>query len=367
MIMEKNLPVVSVIIATYNSEKVIDRTLSALRNQTYPQELLEVIIVDGGSTDNTLEFAQKYNCVVLDNLKTDPVNAKMIGFNYSHGKYIVTLDHDEVLVNENSIINRVVFLRNNKECKVAFCSGYKRPKNYPGLNQYISEYGDPFSLFIYRFSKDEKYFIYDMAKRANAEDSNEYFVKFAFREDISDVILELCCVATMIDKEYFVDISDFLEKPDKMVHLFYIMLSHGVNSVIVAKNDPVVHYSVDSLKAYIPKLKWRIINNIHYPERSEQGYSGRNSYASGFSKYKKYFFVLYSFSIIIPLIDSIVMSFKRKNVSYMWHCLLSLFVSIYIIYQYIRKILGFTPKLKTYDGKKIITSEINNEKNSFSI
>lgn len=364
MNIKNDFPMVSVIIATYNSEKVLERTLVALRKQTYPQELLEVILIDGGSTDNTLELAKLYECVVLENPKTDPVNAKMIGFNYSHGKYVVTLDHDEVLDNENSITNRVIILSENKECKVAFCSGYRRPQDYPGLNQYISEYGDPFSLFIYRFSKDEKFFLHDLAKRAYTEENNEKYAKFVFGNDVSNVILELCCVATMIDKEYFASISDFLAKPDEMVHLFYIMLSHGVNSVIVAKNDPVVHYSVDSIRAYIPKLKWRIINNIHYPERSEQGYSGRKNYATGFSKNKKYFFILYSLSIFIPLIDSTFMSIKRKNISYLWHFLLSIFVSIYIIYQYFRKIIGLTPKLKTYDGKKVIYSEHRNEKDS---
>lgn len=351
------LPLVSVIIATYNSSAVLDRTLSALRRQDYPQDRLEVITVDGGSKDDTLEIAQKYNCIIKNNPKKDPVSAKMIGNNSSNGRYIVTLDHDEVLTNSHSIYNKVAAMMENPQCKVAFCTGYKRPLDYPGLNQYISEYGDPFSLFIYRFSKDWKYFTHNMAKKAALVTERDEYTVFSFRNNRPNVIIELCCLATMIDRDYFSQIADFLNKPEVMVHMFYKMLAHGENQVIVLKNDPIVHYSVDSLYAYLPKLRWRIINNVHYADRASQGYTGRSELGSKWSRIKKYLFPIYSFSIIIPLIDSIVMSVKRKNISYMWHWILSIYVSAYIIYQYILKILGKKPELKTYSGDKIKTNE----------
>lgn len=350
---EIEYPIVSVVIATYNSSAVLERTLSALRKQNYPQDRLEVIIIDGGSKDNTIDIAERYGCIIRDNPKTDPVSAKMIGYHSASGKYFVTLDHDEVLVNPDSIKDKVSVLLHNPQIKVAFCTGYKRPKDYPGLNQYISEYGDPFSLFIYRFSKDVNLFIHDMTQKAEVEFENDNYVKFRFERIDSNLIIELCCLATMIDREYFSETLDFLNKPEIMVHMFYEMLRHGDKEVIVLKNDPVVHYSADSIHAYLPKLRWRIINNVHYAERASQGYTGRTEFGPKVSKIKKYLFPVYSFSVIVPLIDSIIMSIKRKNPSYMWHWVLSIYVSIYIIYQYALKITGRKPELKTYSGKKI--------------
>lgn len=49
---------ISIIIRTKNEEKYIEKTLSMLRNQTYKNQ--ELIVVDSGSTDMTLEIAKKY-------------------------------------------------------------------------------------------------------------------------------------------------------------------------------------------------------------------------------------------------------------------------------------------------------------------
>ena len=62
-----NEPLLSVIIPTYNSEETLEKTLTSLRMQTIPQEQMEILIIDGGSTDSTLEIAKKYNTIILDN------------------------------------------------------------------------------------------------------------------------------------------------------------------------------------------------------------------------------------------------------------------------------------------------------------
>ena len=132
-----SLPKVSIMIATYNSEKLLKKTLEAITRQTYPKDRMEILIVDGGSEDTTVKIAQEYGCRVLFNSKTEPVNAKLIGAKNATGKYLVTIDHDEVIENKYSIENKVKALMKHPECKVALCSGYKRPKSYPKLKQRI--------------------------------------------------------------------------------------------------------------------------------------------------------------------------------------------------------------------------------------
>ncbi len=57
---ESRLPYVSVIIAAYNEEKVIRKTLSALEQSRYPKEKLEVVVVNDGSSDSTLSILRDY-------------------------------------------------------------------------------------------------------------------------------------------------------------------------------------------------------------------------------------------------------------------------------------------------------------------
>ena len=49
---------ISVITPCFNSEKTIEKTLECIENQTYKN--IEYIIVDGGSTDRTLEIIEKH-------------------------------------------------------------------------------------------------------------------------------------------------------------------------------------------------------------------------------------------------------------------------------------------------------------------
>jgi len=56
---DKDLPLISIITVVYNSVGFIENTIRDVINQSYPN--IEYIIIDGGSTDGTIEVLQKYN------------------------------------------------------------------------------------------------------------------------------------------------------------------------------------------------------------------------------------------------------------------------------------------------------------------
>ncbi|MFP3160540.1 MAG: glycosyltransferase, partial [Vulcanisaeta sp.] len=53
-------PRVSVVIPTYNEARVIYQRLDNIAEQDYPRDRLEIIVVDGGSTDGTTDLVKKW-------------------------------------------------------------------------------------------------------------------------------------------------------------------------------------------------------------------------------------------------------------------------------------------------------------------
>ncbi len=52
-LLEQHLPRVSIVIPAYNEESNIDRCLLGIKAQTYPHHLLEIVVINDGSQDNT--------------------------------------------------------------------------------------------------------------------------------------------------------------------------------------------------------------------------------------------------------------------------------------------------------------------------
>jgi glycosyltransferase involved in cell wall biosynthesis len=54
----------SIITVTYNAVKWLERTVQSIINQTYPD--IEYIIVDGGSTDGTIDIIRNYELQIME-------------------------------------------------------------------------------------------------------------------------------------------------------------------------------------------------------------------------------------------------------------------------------------------------------------
>ncbi|MEA2089414.1 MAG: glycosyltransferase family 2 protein [Thermoproteota archaeon] len=76
---ERNLPTFSIVVPVKNEERVISRLLDALSKLSYPTGKKEIIIVEDGSTDRTLDVCMKHD-------KEPHVNVKILHKPFSNGK-----------------------------------------------------------------------------------------------------------------------------------------------------------------------------------------------------------------------------------------------------------------------------------------
>ena len=88
-------PLVSIVTPSYNQGHFIERTILSVRNQDYPK--IEHIVMDGGSTDNTLSILKKYEDSITWRSETDKGQSDGInkGFLNSNGEILAWLNSDD--------------------------------------------------------------------------------------------------------------------------------------------------------------------------------------------------------------------------------------------------------------------------------
>lgn len=87
---------ISIITVTYNAEATVERTLESVAQQTYPD--VEHLIIDGASTDRTLEIAQKYpHAIVISEPDKGLYDAMNKGLQRATGDYLCFLNAGDKL------------------------------------------------------------------------------------------------------------------------------------------------------------------------------------------------------------------------------------------------------------------------------
>jgi glycosyltransferase involved in cell wall biosynthesis len=101
---KKNKPLLSIITVVYNSDHLIEKTILSVKSQTY--ENIEYIIIDGNSSDNTLEIIKKYN-QFIDYWMSEPDNglydAMNKGIIKANGDYLWFLNSGDLIFSNNTV------------------------------------------------------------------------------------------------------------------------------------------------------------------------------------------------------------------------------------------------------------------------
>lgn len=333
-------PFFSIIIATYNSETTLKYTLDSIRSQKLDQELLEILVVDGGSTDRTIEIAKSYNVILLENTHKLPEYAKAIGIRNATGQYVIRMDSDEEFSYQTQLLDKMNFLTKYPDVKVLITNGLvSGRKNICGISaDYSNVLGDPFSYFVYRTQKD-KYNTY----KKNVIKENGKFVVMQF--DDSDILPLADSAASAMSLDFirskYPNDYDTIEFTCRA----YDTIIHDTKLCGVILGDTIRHNCSSSFKVYISKLKFRVINNLFHKE--ESGFSSKE-FVNVKLRRRKYLFCLYSLLLPIPILDSVRLAICYKTPSFLMHFIYLYYVCIQIAFLGIVKVFGGERVNKSY-------------------
>jgi glycosyltransferase involved in cell wall biosynthesis len=179
---------ISIIVPVFNAEKFIDVCINSLISQTYSN--LELILVNDGSTDDSLNLLMHYknlyrNIIIVNKINEGPGIARNAGLDIASGDFVMFLDADDYLI-DSCCENVIEYMKNSdadfvcygakffssgKNTISGFSYSYKEIKSFDILINYLAT-GEIKSVVwnkIYRKSTIDKHAIRFPINRINED------------------------------------------------------------------------------------------------------------------------------------------------------------------------------------------------------
>jgi glycosyltransferase involved in cell wall biosynthesis len=298
---------ITVILPTYNEATNLPVCLQSLVQQDYPLEHVEVLIIDGGSTDNTIEVANKYldnlHIKVLRNDRKDCHFGKYLGIENASNDLLLFLDADNVIVQSNWLSVNVKALNQaeNRYFPLVVESYYLNAAtdsalcNYLMTNLYI---GDPFSFYI--VNKPER------IDTLSVDDCTVelYQLNHDWPTGANGFFMRKSLVKKYpIPNDWFAE-SDYFAGLAKKRKL-YLMRVKGIG---------IYHHYLQNWRSYYrKKLK---IGRKYFTRKK---YGDEQSWITNNGKLKIYVIAIYLSTFFLPLFESIVRVILSKDIKWMLH------------------------------------------------
>lgn len=175
-------PLVSIIIPAYNEEEVIEKCIKSLKEQTYKK--IEIIFVDDGSTDQTLNIVRKFKgIIILEQNHKGPGNARNFGAKQSKGEILSFVDADMTFDKEfiKELIKPIIY-----ENEIGSIDGVQIALNQENIwsrcwGRYFAERKSEYGWIFRAIRKDEFEEMGGFNPSLGYADDRTFFIKFNAR------------------------------------------------------------------------------------------------------------------------------------------------------------------------------------------
>ena len=320
----KNLPSLSIITCTLNADRVtFKQSLESIKMQKYPKKLIEHLVIDGGSSNETLDLAKKYGCKIFirKDLQERELVRQSIGFIKAKGKILLVLETDNILTTPNWIKEMVRPFMENKDIFCTFSAYNSYKKNMSLLTRYTALFGCP-EPTVYYLGKSEKIPLgqkkYNKGKIL--QDKNGYYVvefnpiNLPACGDNGHMILASAMETVNKNSYEYTHLDAIL----KLVKMKYVKFGVVKNSIIhVGKKD--IFSDV--------KRKIQLKTEYYDKERGKRKYLIYNPESSADRK-NLIKYVIISITFVIPLFESIKGYIKIRDTAWFLHPILCFFMVV---------------------------------------
>ena len=267
--------IISFIIPTLNAASVLETCLKAIKKQTLASSKYEIIIADGGSTDNTIKIAKKYKAKIFKNPLKTAEAGKAVGVKNANGKYIALIDSDNIIPTKKWLeTNLNILEKNNDLIGIEPLFFTYRPKaGFIERYSALTGVNDPYAFVSGVYDRKNYINFKWTGLKIDQIDKGKY-IKIKLKPDSS--IPTIGANGTIFR-------TDFLKKNLTSDYLFDIdiiarFLSKHKKTIYFAKvKQGIIHtFCESSIKKFIRKQNRRITDYFYYQNLREFNWSQTN-------------------------------------------------------------------------------------------
>ncbi len=323
--MVTKLPSVSFITCTFNSQKTLKECLDSVAQLDYPKELIEVIIVDGGSEDRTLEIVKGYPfCRLVTENTGRPEAATAIGYNEAKNKLIVNYPSDNVIPSKDWLKRMVVPFIEDGEITAVQTLHYTYNRGDTPLNKYFSLFGmnDPVAYYLGKCDRAPQ-FKKTWHLTVPAEDKGGYIVTRFNQKNLPTVGAN----GFIIKREI---VQLVTKEPLKFFHIdgCYDLVGMGYDKYAFVRTS-IWHKTGEEFSKFF-KRKARYAG-VYFKDKELRRY---HLYNPNNDRLRLIVYIFLSLTVLEPLLQSIRGYLKIKDPAWFLHpviCFMTVFLYFYAI------------------------------------
>jgi len=303
-------PILSIILPTYNAGSDLRRFFDSFHKQSIGKDEMELLIIDGGSTDQTRVIARKNGAKIVHNPHKLTEPAVALGFQIARGELIMVLAVDNLFPDPDALKKMIGVFRDR-----IIVAAFPKHDTGPGDNiysRYINTFTDPYTHFVYQNAANARTF-HRLYKTIT---HNELYDIYDYTSSNERPIIALAQGFTIRKKflpkrtEISDDVLSIYRMIDAKKQIAYV---HGV---------VLWHYTIRDTRQFVSKTKRAVENALL---RRDSGITKRNAYLTKTQKIRMYLFLPYAFTIILPLLQSIIGVIREREFAWLLHWYVTIF------------------------------------------
>ncbi len=329
IIQEKDLPTISILIIAWNVERTLKKVLDSINIQTYPQKKIEILLIDGNSTDRTHEIAKQSKIpvrIIQSKFPKDPEACRGYGIPFAKNEILAFLDADNFMPHKNWLRRMMVPLIKHKELYGVQSLRYAYRKKDALLNKYFALLGSADPVGFYLKKDDRLSYLYDFNEWNLYGKIYKRFKEYFLIEFDTKHFPTLGCNGFFFRKRI---VKKLKFTPQNFFHIDspLDLARMGYNKYAIV-NEEIIHDTAGSFLGFLRKRARYM--RLHYVIRSNKRRYKVFDPSRGEDVYNLGKFIFFSITFVEPLIFSIRGYLKKRDSAWFIHPIFCF--SIFITY-----------------------------------